>query len=538
MPIALMLSAMSCERFFEPSQGNKLENGENYSDRSTVYSSFIGLYSILQDAVPDLIVLSELRGDLISPTTQAPDEYWNVYRNRIQKGNSVANPAFLYELVVNCNDFLRNTIEYNTKYPGVITTNIYKQMIAGTVCLRTWAYLNIGKLYGKAVYYDYAMTGETELADAPVLEFDDLIRELISFMQTGVDNISGLRNVNVNNMFGTSGIWSNIPINPDALMLELYLWNKDYENAAKRGLNMITGQAITAAGDNHSYTCSYQFGSNKNGLKKWQTLFSETPVAVHGKEGASIVLYDYSQRQPNPLYSLCSNESSCDHWLRPTSALVSRFSGKDYKSGVNTIQDPRGSGVTYETVDGDRLFYKYIVGRSIQTQDAPIYLYRAGEIHLMVAEALVALGNYDAAEALLNEGFQPYWEAGNRYYAPFDAPIYAYEKLRMGHGLRGRLDIPAIESESERFMGKLTTDSLSYNDRRAFVLDSLIIEETGRELAGEGKRWFTMMRIARNMGYDELLANLISSKYDSGNAGRYEEFMDRNNWFIDYNFEK
>ena len=61
-------------------------------------------------------------------------------------------------------------------------------MIAGAVALRTWAYLNIGKLYGKAVYYDYAMTGETDLSKLPVLTFDELIPELIHFMNTGVDN--------------------------------------------------------------------------------------------------------------------------------------------------------------------------------------------------------------------------------------------------------------------------------------------------------------------------------------------------------------
>ncbi len=536
---AAALINCSCDRFFEPSLGNRLENGENYTDRSTIYASFIGLYSLLQDAAAELVVVSELRGDLIQPTSYAPDEYWDIFRNTIDERNETANPAFLYKIVVNCNDFLRNTIAYNKDYPGVIPQAIYRQMIAGTVTLRAWAYLNIGKLYGEAVYYDYSLSGDTDISEIVPMSLDELVPELIGFMQRGVDGISGLRNVNLNNMFGTSGIWSNVPINPDALMLELYLWNRDYENAAKRGINMITGQSVTAAGDNHNYTCSYQFGAGTNALKKWSTLFSETPVAVHGKEGATIVLFDYAQRQVNPLYSKFSNENGCDYWLRPTNALVNLYSGADYKSGAVSVTDPRGSGVTYETVKGSRVFYKYGTGRTLQTSDSPIYIYRAAEIHLMIAEALSALGNFEAADAVVNVGFQPYWEAGNRYNQPFDAPVYAYEKLKIGHGIRGRLGIPSVLSNSDRFISEeIDPSSEEYSQRRAAVLDSLIIEETGRELAGEGKRWFTLLRMARNHGYDELLAKMISNKYQSGKDEHYDEFLDRRNWFIEYNHKE
>ncbi len=163
--------------------------------------------STLQDAAPKLLVLSELQGDLIAPTDQAPDDYWDVFRYDINSDNSVADPTPLYRIVLNCNDFMRNTIEYNASYPGVIPVTTYRQMIAGAVTLRTWAYLNIGKLYGKAVYYDYAMVGEVDLNELPVLTFEELIRELIYFMNTGVDNINGFRSVEVNDMFGTTGIW-------------------------------------------------------------------------------------------------------------------------------------------------------------------------------------------------------------------------------------------------------------------------------------------------------------------------------------------
>ena len=534
LTVIFAASLISCESFFEQTPDNMLEADDNYTDRSNVYASFMGLMATLQDVAPKLVVASELQGDLLMPTDQAPDSYWEVYRYGVQPGNSVADPTPLYRIVMNCNDFMRNTIEYNTDYPGVIPVSTYRQMIAGAVTLRAWAYLNIGKFYGKAVYYDYAMTGETDLSKLPVLSFDELIPELIHFMNTGVDNVNGLRRVDINTMFGTTGIWGSVPISPDALMCELYLWNKDYESAAKKGINLITGQALTPAGDNNKFTLSEQFGKTK----EWHTLFSETPANPQTNEGLTMVLYDYSQRQINPLYSLFSSDATCQYYMKPTAVMTSRYTGRDYQSGAQIVKDPRGSGVSYETLQGETVLSKYTLNRTIQQQDAPIYIYRAAEIHLMIAEALTALGNYDAADAILCDGFKPYYVSGNRYNQPFDAPIYAFEKLKLGQGVRGRLSIPAVRSTDERFMGELDPDSPEYTGRRQMVLDSLIIEETARELAGEGKRWFTMMRIARNNNDPAMLARMVTRKFPVAERPAYAaKLEDPTNWFIDYDLE-
>lgn len=530
-----MLSVASCN-FFEPTLDNVLDEDESYSSRGMVYASFVGLYSLLQTVAPDIIVMSELRGDLVMPTASAPDSFWEIYNYDIQAGNAAASPAALYNLVVNCNDFLRNVTAYNMKYPDEIPVVTYKQLIAGAVTLRTWAYLNIGKIYGEAYYFDYSMNGEMDLDKLDRLTFEQLIPELIYFMNTGVDDINGMRVVNINNIFGTSGIWTAVPINPDALMLELYLWNKDFELAAKKGINMITGQAVTAAGDANSFTCSYLYGSPDNGTNQWHHLFSRATVAANGKEGATIVLYDSSQRQPNPLCDFFSADPNSLYYLKPSSQLRGRFTGRDYQSGINIIADPRGQDVTYADQSGNSVVYKYLKARTIENYDAPVYIYRASEVFLMIAEALAALGNYDAADALINEGFNPYWVSGNKYDPPFDAPIYGFEKMRQSRGVRGRLDIPAVRSTDERFMGSIEeTDVQSYNEKRHAVLDSLIIEETGRELAAEGKRWFTMMRIARNSDRPEMLAGFVSRKFSGANREHvYEMMKKKENWFIDY----
>ena len=87
-------------------------------------------------------------------------------------------------------------------------------------------------------------------------------------------------------------------------------------------------------------------------------------------------------------------------------------------------------------------------------------------------------------------------------------------------------------------MGDRNPETPEYTERRRAVLDSLIIEETGRELAGEGKRWFTIMRMARNSNNPSMLARMIMRKFPvAERPAYYAKLKDPANWFIDYDLE-
>ena len=87
-------------------------------------------------------------------------------------------------------------------------------------------------------------------------------------------------------------------------------------------------------------------------------------------------------------------------------------------------------------------------------------------------------------------------------------------------------------------MGALDPGRPEYAGRRRQVLDSLIIEETGRELAGEGKRWFTIMRMARNSNNPSMLPRMILRKFPvAERPAYYAKLKDPANWFIDYDLK-
>ncbi|MCC8174700.1 MAG: RagB/SusD family nutrient uptake outer membrane protein, partial [Odoribacter sp.] len=57
----------------------------------------------------------------------------------------------------------------------------------------------------------------------------------------------------------------------------------------------------------------------------------------------------------------------------------------------------------------------------------------------------------------------------------------------------------------------------------------------GCELAGEGKRWFTLLRMARNNNQPEIVADRVSQKFDGASRELYKIWlMEPKNWFIKY----
>lgn len=551
------LLVTSCS-FFDADPDDFVSHEDNYNAKSNIYANFMGLLATIQDVADDLIFVSELRGDLVQPTSQAPTFLKDIHNYTITDDNELVNPSKYYKIVMNANDFLRNTVEYNTKYPGVIPTNTYRQMIGGAVCIRTWAYLTIGKLYGGALYYDYSMVGEEDLSKAQYMDFDTLIDELIYFMSTGVDRVNGIVSVLMDEIFAVSGVqWRRMSISPDFLLTELYLWDNNPELAAKRGINMILNKGVLGGGDANRFTLGV-FGGNSG--KDWANIYGSAYGDGHNNEGITTVFYDYQRQQTHDLQRYFGYNKN--YWLAPTTRYLMLF---DYDNlgyatsvyvtattpRVNSVIEYFGSMVEGST--GYELNWDVVKFTKLNsTNDNFIFLQRAGELHLMIAEALNATGRFDAADALINEGAAGYHQTGVTYQYPFNAPIWSHDKTKNIRGVRGRAG-EGTNQKSRRFLSeefKVLADMpeeereahplyQDYYERRKYVLDSIIADETARELGFEGKRWFTLLRLARNNNNPDILAVPVSKKYAAEDqASMLRILRDRSSWFLDDGMKK
>lgn len=533
----------SCEDFFDVSTEDMLDASENYNEKAAINAGMIGLSASFRKVADHHIILSELLGDLMIPTNNAPDECWEIFRYNATNGNSFASPVPYYNLVVNCNDFLRNLIGYNKKYPNTLATNVYRGMISTALTYRAWAYLQIGKIYGEAVYYDFSFVDNNNTVPSKVLKLEQLIPELIYNLKTGVDGVNGFNTLNWNTIISPSSqnndeSWNYISVNAEVLLIELYLWDKDYTNAAKTGLNYVNG-----TGD--KYKLNVFISDHPD--RMWRLLFANNPAGDHWKEICTMTPYNFVKGQTGKLQYYFSSLAPNVYYFQPSITAIMRYLrqivGKSVSPLTGETQLRRGTDEvrfsgTYTIEKQNFVIGKYHLKKKNYEQDAPVYIYRAAEVYLMIAEALSGLGgetNITAADSLLNVGLKPSWR-NDHFEQPFDAPIYG-SVLNVCPGIRGRIrlagDYVNYHVDSVLYPGKTDAEKVLKLQREKFVIDSLLTEETALELAYEGKRWFALMRIARNSGKPELLARIMAAKFDPGEALVYEKWlMDPKNWFV------
>ncbi|MBD9179173.1 MAG: RagB/SusD family nutrient uptake outer membrane protein [Odoribacter splanchnicus] len=520
--LLLTLVCSSCDNFFDIDTDEIAPEDKNYTARNEVYSGLIGVAASFQQAADHYIVVSELLGDLIEPTSQAPVEFWDVYRYRATNGNSLVSPEPFYNIIVNSNDFIRHAVKFHEEVPRAIPDSIYTGMISTAITYRAWAYLTIGKLYGEAVYYDLALTDDTDLSKQRILSFDALIDELIYFVKNGVDGIDGFHSLNRSKIFDENVTdWAYIGINPDVLMCELYLWDGNNVEAAQSGLGAIvagTKDDGTESTDKYKLSASYKGAS-------WKNMFSGS-FSTLTNEAFTAVPFDYSKNQTNKLQYYFSNIAPNVYYLKPHTQLINRY--RNSKGG----NDYRGENASYIKEGDNYVFSRYHLKKENYKHDSHIFIYRAADVWLMVAEALSNLGDIAQADSILNVGLKTSQD-GSKFKAPFDYPIYNWN-LRECIGVRGRAGVTP-DYLCEHVIDSLFTDETLLAERKKFVLDSLIAEEVARESAGEGKRWFTLMRMARNAGKPEILADPISAKFSSAERQLYRIWlMNPENWYIKY----
>ena len=540
------ITLSSCDNYFDIATEDMLDVSDAYKEKSTVYAGMMGLAATFRETADHHIILSELLGDLMKPTTSAPDECWDVYRYKATNGNNFASPAPYYKLIINCNDFLKHTIAYNKNYPSALATNVYRGMISSALTYRAWSYLQIGKIFGEAVYYDVVFTDDNEEMPSKVMKLDELVEELIYNLRNGVDGVNGFQTLDWNTLISpqntyTDETWSRVSIAADVLLTELYLWAKDYTNAAKTALNYVSN-----SGSNFKLDI---FQSNNNNMM-WYKMFTSPFSSDAIKEVCTYVPFNFEKRQTSNLQYYFSSLAPNVYYFMPTPYAQMRFLTQITGESKNELTGEtglvRGSDTyrrsgTFIYENGKSVIAKYHQDKKNYEHDSPIYIYRAPEIYLMIAEALGGLGgetNIAAADSIISVGLKSSWKT-DHFEKPFEAPIYG-KSLNVFPGIRGRAKMGAdfirYHVDTVIYPGKTEVEKIQKANREKFVLDSLIAEETALELAYEGKRWFTLMRIARNTENPAFLAQQAAKKFDTGEGQLYEKWlMNPENWFIKWN---
>lgn len=565
--------------------GEAVEYDDYYQTLDDADASILGLYGKFIELSEQVVVLNELRSDLLDVTPNADVDLQEINRNKPGADNPWASVLNFYSVIQNCNDILYN---FDKMYKeNKLTTDQYKERYSDVGAMRCWLYYQLGVHFGRVPYITEPVVDYRDLDryNDKVLSLDALIDELIAFMK-GLPTLEEYQNSKLVESGATVDGYSlsSFFINKKCLLGDLYLFANRYEEAA------AIYREVLAFGEDLDATNRNQYRKNRiynfvwipsNGevdhfailynrfkpedaasvYNAWKGMF-QLPADNRGVKEEMIweISFDYKYAPSYPFIELFYNQGNGKYLLKPSQhAIENLWGGEKQRNGVP--YDARGiSGGVEKTASGEYLVAKYSLNydpvKPLE-QSGKWFLYRSALLHLHYAEAANRAGYPKLALALLNDGIpgeQFLWKRadgttcrgdsiqqssfgpGNNYPAPYyfdgrqsDRP-YFRSPWRSNAGIRGRANLPNISLE-----GLATKqDSIAY-------IEKMLIKEAALELAFEGHRWTDLIRVAkRNQkpqhqinGYTgvQFLTEVLSGKYQLAGLPM-PDLSDESKWYL------
>lgn len=182
-----------CTDLFETNPDN-ITNVDDYISRNDeIYKGFLGILTKMQQAGDHAIFLSDTRGDFLEVTGNAPVALQDIYNYRDTRGNAYADPMCYYAVVIACNDFIDKMRDYREKVGNSMDDNTatnFNALISSALRVKVWAYYTLGRLYGKAVWFDDSLEALTNLNDTRLFtwlnDMNAIVEKCLDLLDNGV----------------------------------------------------------------------------------------------------------------------------------------------------------------------------------------------------------------------------------------------------------------------------------------------------------------------------------------------------------------
>lgn len=558
--IAAMLMA-ACSDFFDPSTDDEFNGEDGFTSNTEMYTGFLGIMTKLQAVGDKEILLTETRGELIEPSDESTSELIALYNyDQNLQTNTYASPTGYYEVIIACNDYLKNMERYKST-PNV-DSEAWEALVASTIRTKVWAYKTLAEIYGQAVWFDDAITEVTEIKQGDkfqLLNLSELIDRCLTLLTTGAYGVNTDQEINWYEWLDPTHTvtlanseyrkWNYIVPPYAGLYAELCLWKGALLDAAGQQSASYYQEAadvlLKKLGEQINVTSDP--GSNVYWLPSAATPGHYSPIWNYAQpypyEAVSAIIYDYTKNQTNTLLKHFSNEYPNKYWLRPSETGVSRFLDKTFNPGGSESDTRYKACFGYSA--GKRYLAKFRpVGSSVRTNayqdDCHIYIYRATQYHLMLAEALNHLKRFTAMNAVFQKGVkagdtEDCFIAGSAEWKGFESTIDPTKSDWTGTANWGTRKYPSMGirgcfgltvrpvKDNIHDLGEMAT--LKFNDMA-------LLDEAMLEFAGEGKVYPMMNRMAVRYNDQKIIADRVCEKYtDEALASTVRaRIMDGGNW--------
>ncbi|MDR0989423.1 MAG: RagB/SusD family nutrient uptake outer membrane protein [Prevotellaceae bacterium] len=526
--LALVVSFCSCEDFFRVQTDNVLDGDDYIAVENEMYAGYIGITTKVQAIGDKAIYLTETRGELLEPTVNTGADLRSLYNYAVNlKGNSYADPAPYYDVIIACNDYIAKMREFKSRNAAGIDEARYKALISSTLRMKAWTYLTIAKIYGEVVWFDDPLIELKDISQFEEKDLDQTVAACKELLTTGVDGINGTYKFSWvewvdPDAVGTDGTyryWDYMTPEYEALYAELCLWSGDYQTAYHILLERLQREFKGRSSDSTPFIRNLMTGSGSRYKSYWASI---TPYAY---ETVSAIIYNYAKNQTNSLLRHFKYDAPAEYLLAPSEAGRSRWADPTFNPLGSTSNDPRANVTFTQNSAGQWYLAKFGSSISETYQDnVPIYIYRGSELHFMLAEALNQLGRYEEAACIINQGVGSAWPSGGVTWPDFtsdwtsamdDGTTRKYPNV----GIRGSLSITGnrtfycTEGYQKTAPQAPTLTPLADEVAVKRANDEALLDEMMLEFAGEGKNYFAMLRAARRYNDYSIIADRVCSKY-------------------------
>ena len=549
MGVLAMIFA-SCSDFFEPN--NDTLNGDRYiKEGSELYSGFLGIITKIQAIGDKAIYLTDMRGELLEPTENTPADLYSIYNyDDDLSGNTYADPAKYYDVIIACNDYLQKAKEYRDTHVTTVDDDDYRGLISSTVRLKTWTYLMLAKIYGQAIWFDDPMQSMKDIVSQTPKNLSELVDECDKLLNTGFDGINGTYNMSWNEWLDPANgatstndeykRWNMMVPGYFVLQAEIALWKGDYQKAATTILGEMSRTFALAEYQgnvaNIKYMRSGSYGSNYG-----QQYDSEMPVLTAAE---SVIMYDYKYNQQNSLLNHFDRSGS--YMMRASVPGSKRFEDITFNPSADATaiktSDARFRAIQEIEKDVEYAIRKYRgfrkSGHSVAHDDTYIMIYHTSDLYFMAIEALNNMGRFEPVSVLMNTGVDPFYGAGvvlgeqwqglNCNWGLWTTLYAGFRRTYADNGVRGILGLgkrdmwQTPEDIKEEIVAEQKLDGLSDEDKIKKHNDIELVKEAFLEFPCEGKTYPLMIRVAKRWNDYSFIADFVGQKYESDQAKQAE----------------
>lgn len=551
------MTQTGCSDFLEVEPLNQIVFDKFWNEKADVDGIIAGCYSAMQDEniVKRMMIWGEFRSDNIAIGRNIDQDanLEKVLKENIDAKNSYTKWEGFYNIINRCNTVIKYA-------PGVAAADLsYTQSelnanIAEMVGLRSLCYFYLIRAFRDVPFTREAYTDDTQKMDLPATKFEDVLDSLIY-------DLESVKGQAVKRYPTSKPLYQTGRISQDAIyamLCEMYLWKKDYQNCIKYADLVIESKKLIAK--ELRSTAKYKnssSGSTSQSLERFNgfpLISGNISSNYYGNAYEKLFGYDdyvdeYNQEiifqlvfDDNPLASgMMSNQAVSTFYGNNTNSIglvapadfileeiaSEAFSSRKVFSPSNKLVDARlyencnqanssinkftTRSIEIDATRTDKVGVSYYSLYSDKDVGSNWVIYRLTDIMLLKAEALT----------------QQLQEGSTQEVIDYNTPI-----LDQAFWL--------VNAVNKRSVCETTlVDTLVRTDYGTkSQMETLVYQERQRELMFEGKRWFDLVRISQREGNTQTLTAAALLKASMGGSVIANKLTKMDAIYWPYNYDE